>query len=431
MAETGPGTFAALLVVALLIPGLSIVFPNLQEALTADVVVGIDLGTTYSVVATCTKKVVSVHNIDGHETLPSVVYFNTSAVPSWSSAKTIPPGSVTVGTSAHDLKDVFPRNVVYASKRLIGLEYNSSVVRQEREALQYAVAQDEEGRAVPTVEGRHIPPEEIASWLLRRLKAAAQGGGSPLRRLLGFKFKGVTVSVPVSFSQEQKAATIRAANRAGFSFVRLIEEPVAAAIAYELNKHEGDRIVLVFDFGGGTLDVALLRLDPEQGAFLVMDRAGDPHLGGEDFDNMLADHFAALLQRATGADSSTMAGVRPALLQSVERAKRELSREERTRIDLPQGTALGGELPELHLSRGDIEAVCRPLLNRARAPLEQALAQMNLQPDDISDVVMVGGSSRLEAVRKMVSEFFGGKKLNTDINPDTAIAIGAARSFGC
>jgi molecular chaperone DnaK (HSP70) len=180
--------------------------------------------------------------------------------------------------------------------RYAGLDYDEPVVQLERKTLQYDVGKDEQGYAVPVVEGRMVSPEEVGTFLLRRLKTVAQEAGSVLRRVFGFKFKSVTVSVPVSFTHEQRAATIRAASKAGFSFVRVIEEPIAAAIAYGLDDHEGDRKVVVYDFGGGTLDVALLRLDPSQGAFMVIDRAGDPHLGGEDFDTAIAQHFNAKIK---------------------------------------------------------------------------------------------------------------------------------------
>mmetsp|Transcript_29611 Transcript_29611/g.74483 ORF Transcript_29611/g.74483 Transcript_29611/m.74483 type:complete len:434 (+) Transcript_29611:190-1491(+) len=433
MNDTGPATFLAVAVGILLMPLLAVVSPELKDAFTADVMVGIDLGTTFSVVATCTKKNVTVQSIDGRETMPSVVYFNASSVPNWREAPVIPDKAVAVGLHAHALKAQHPRNVIYGAKRLIGLDYDDPVVQLERAALQYVVGKDEEGYAVPVVQGRMISPEEVGTFLLRRMKTVAQDAGSVLRRVFGFKFKSVTVSVPVSFSHDQKAATIRAANKAGFAFVRVIEEPIAAAIAYGLDDHEGDRKVVVFDFGGGTLDVALLRLDPEQGAFLVMDRAGDPHLGGEDFDTAIAQHFKARLQGLTGASEEAMAQVYPAILQASEAAKRALSEHEVVQLDTAgmrtEHPAL--EIPDLQLSRADLEAICADLLDRARAPLAQALRQMNLAASDIDDVVMVGGSSRLTAVRNLVSEFFGGIRLNTDINPDTAIAIGAARSFGC
>lgn len=433
MTETGPATFLAVVVGIFLMPMLAVVSPELKDAFTADVMVGIDLGTTFSVVATCTKKNVTVLPVEGHTTMPSVVFFNSSAVADWTAAPKLPDSAVVVGRRANALRATHPHNTIYGAKRLIGLDYDEPVVQLERKTLQYDVGKDEQGYAVPVVEGRMVSPEEVGTFLLRRLKTVAQEAGSVLRRVFGFKFKSVTVSVPVSFTHEQRAATIRAASKAGFSFVRVIEEPIAAAIAYGLDDHEGDRKVVVYDFGGGTLDVALLRLDPSQGAFMVIDRAGDPHLGGEDFDTAIAQHFNAKIKEATGATDDTMAAVHPAILQAAEGAKRALSDSESVHLDLEVARDEWPELdiPELVLSREDLEMICSELLQRARVPLVEALRQMNLRPEDIDDVVMVGGSSRLTAVRKLVSDFFGGLRLNTDINPDTAIAIGAARSFGC
>eukprot|EP01024_Parvocaulis_polyphysoides_P030895 TRINITY_DN28061_c0_g1_i1.p1 TRINITY_DN28061_c0_g1~~TRINITY_DN28061_c0_g1_i1.p1 ORF type:complete len:271 (-),score=44.84 TRINITY_DN28061_c0_g1_i1:401-1213(-) len=233
----------------------------------------------------------------------------------------------------------------------------------------------------------------------------------------------------------------------GFFQVRLLEEPVAAAIAYDLHTQEGEQLVAVFDFGGGTLDVAVLRLDPEDKTFFIMGTAGDSHLGGQDFDRAVAFYYLNQLTQDLELSDEQRQALVPWMDHAAERAKRELSDLEETSLQLDEN-ALEHQIPkslqnvwkkiqsylqkdELKLTRSSLKQICMKLLDRTEKPIVEVLEVLNMNREDISQVVMVGGSSRLLAVQERVSQFFGGKELNVEIDPDTAIAIGAARSFGC
>jgi molecular chaperone DnaK (HSP70) len=286
--------------------------------LTTEATLGIDLGTTFSVAATCERGVVTVVRVPGGsgthaQTMPSVVYFPERARE-----------AAVVGADAARRRDTHPTRVVYDAKRLIGRRVDDPAVAEESKHLPFAVVADDGGFAAiqlgeaddHTPAGRHfakpssIAPEAVGAAILARLKAAAETAGdggarSFAKRLLGFRFRTVTVSVPVNFSSEQKAATLRAARTAGFAVARLLEEPVAAAVAHDALRKERDEnaaekkkrterddggaLVLVYDLGGGTLDVAVLRSEPSSGTFLVMGSAGDDRLGGEDFDRALLE----------------------------------------------------------------------------------------------------------------------------------------------
>ena len=300
--SAGPG--ALLLLVALvLVPCLALL---VAPDLASEAVVGIDLGTTYSVVAVCVAGKVSVvevrvdktahpclnrplltharvdEQIDGARTVPSVVSFN------------VPPhGRTLVGAAAAELRRSRPHTTVHDTKRLIGRQFTDPVVQHEAKHLPYDIVPA--GRdglagvefALPGVSGAAVTPQSVATTVLSVLKTAAERS-RPVANALGFSFASATVSVPVGFSREQKAATLNAGRAAGFRLVRLLEEPVAAAIAYGLHDAGGERTVVVYDMGGGTLDVAVLRLDKASRTFLVMATAGDSHLGGEDFDRAIA-----------------------------------------------------------------------------------------------------------------------------------------------
>ena len=527
--------------------------------LTHEVTLGIDLGTTYSVAATCDKGEVSVVVDDAigsmgavggdAATVPSVVHFERPAfalardewrskrwgefgsrvgtkrelnerkrefksrreVKSANDAAVVEVGSV-VGAEAAALRDAVPALTVYDAKRLIGREFDDPVVQEELEHLPFHVVENHnqprprdvaigatmQGKALPYKRLMPsdranlvvIPPEEVGARILSHLKRHSERSLPFFRRNLGFAFGSLTVSVPVGFTKAQRAATLRAANRAGFATARLLEEPVAAAIAYGLHEDDVERTVLVYDLGGGTLDVAVLRLERSSRTFLVLGTSGDPHLGGEDFDRALVgwlwrelrtDGFRAPADDDDGRWEETA-------LRVMERAKRGLAESERvgvracgdedaypTRGETEENDKAGGRTVSLAhlrllpvdddsddskeegsteedskeedskeedpsglvcttrwLTRDDLATSCAKLVDRAMAPVLDALHNAgNVDPDEIDDVVIVGGSSRLAVIRQRLSEAFHGRDVHHTVNPDTAIAVGAARSYAC
>ena len=526
--------------------------------LTHEVTLGIDLGTTYSVAATCDKGEVSVVVDDAigsmgavggdAATVPSVVHFERPAfaltreewgrkrwgefgsrvgtkrelnerkrefksrreVKSANDAAVVEVGSV-VGAKAAALRDAVPALTVYDAKRLIGREFEDPVVQEELEHLPFHVVENQiqprprdaaigatmQGKALPYKRLMPsdranlviIPPEEVGARILSHLKRHSERSLPFFRRNLGFAFGSLTVSVPVGFTKAQRAATLRAANRAGFATARLLEEPVAAAIAYGLHEDDVERTVIVYDLGGGTLDVAVLRLERSSRTFLVLGTSGDPHLGGEDFDRALVGWLWREL-REDGFRAPEDDGGRweETALRVMEQAKRALSERERVGVracgdedlyaydedvyarDGDENDRAGGRTVSLAhlrllpqdddsddskdedskddhskdedpsglacttrwLTRDDLATSCAALVDRAMAPVREALRNAgNVDPDEIDDVVIVGGSSRLVVIRQRLSEEFHGRDVHHTVNPDTAIAVGAARSYAC
>ena len=477
--------------------------------LTTEATLGIDLGTTFSVAATCERGIVTVVRVPGDsethaETMPSVVHFPEHAHE-----------AALVGADAARRRDTHPSRTVYDAKRLIGRRVDDPTVAEETKHLPFAVVAGDGGFAAiemdETLEDererkRLIAPEAVSAVILSRLKIAAErGDGGALSRWkwrFGFRFRTVTVSVPVNFSKEQKAATLRAARTAGFAVARLLEEPVAAAVAHlgapgrEKEKarfgdeRDGGALVLVYDFGGGTLDVAVLRSELSSGTFLVMGTAGDHRLGGEDFDRALLgwarEKLASLPERirfpAARANDDSARGVVERALREMERAKRRLSDHETALIVFAHEAAVADDaaatrvvadtatlsdergsrtdgfdlaelafassekkattgtttLTTLTLTRSDLESACAALLDRAVAPVYDALRRAGgVGTAEITDVVLVGGSSRLTAVRARLAAIFGDERLaathgeSSGPDPDTAVAVGAARSYAC
>jgi molecular chaperone DnaK (HSP70) len=348
--------------------------------------------------------------------MPSVVAY---AVP--------PNGRTLVGGAAAARRALAPGTTVHDSKRLLGLAADHPRALEEAAHLPYGVVPEpgDQRLAALALEGVTAPVtlRDVATLLLRALKTAAERS-RPVAHALGFQFASATVSVPVGFGRDARAETLRAGRAAGFRLVRLLEEPVAAAIAHGLHLLPGERTVLVYDMGGGTLDVALLRLERISRTFLVLSTAGDARLGGEDFDRALA-RWATEAAAARGVPLPTGPGPRAQLLLAVEAAKRALSSHpEGVHLALPGGGAVV-------LSEAEAAAAVEHLLARATAPIAAALEAAALDADDVDDVVLVGGASQLAAVRARVAAAFGGRRLHTDTDPDTAIAVGAARAYNC
>lgn len=483
--------------------------------LTTEATLGIDLGTTFSVAATCERGIVTVVRVPGGsgtrdaETMPSVVYFPERAAE-----------AAVVGADAAMRRATHPRRVVYDAKRIIGKRVDDPAVAEETKHLPFAVVDNGDGFAAIEMstnehepKSRHtnhtntrlIAPEEVGAMILERLKRVAERGDggavSVWKSRLGFRFRTVTVSVPVNFSKEQKAATLRAARSAGFTVARLLEEPVAAAVAHGLleknekdarkekrDENDGGKLVLVYDMGGGTLDVAVLRSEKSSGTFLVMGSAGDERLGGEDFDRALLDRW--LLKRLE-TDPTTRsepiffpndAGLRERALREMERAKRFLvdqssavrvsvtfmreplgknavgattkkrlvvadvktllSEDEESDADSydsdesDEQKSLAKKKTTLTLSLADFESACSALLDKATAPVYAALRNAGgVGVKEITDVVMVGGSSRLKSVQTRLAAVFGEDRVKrggeNGPDPETAVAVGAARSYAC
>ncbi|KAF0690178.1 Aste57867_18428 [Aphanomyces stellatus] len=386
-------------------------------------IVGIDLGTTYSVVAVNRKgNVTVIPDPSGHVLLPSIVAFK-------------PHGEVLVGRAARHHRSVDPKHTIYNAKRFIGRPFDASVAA-EAHLYEFSLEQNATGDNVCF--GLHLPghptcvsPITIGHHVVKTLRAAAHA-------FLGHdQIYGAVIAIPAGFDANQRKATIQAFELAGLAVRNVLVEPTAAALAYGLHTKPNVQYVLVFDFGGGTLDVSLLYL--QKGSFQVFDTAGDNHLGGEDLDDQLSEYLKAQFEAALGAplpdhqsaDSHdvfpcTTAGVRGV----AELLKRELSfQTESDAVCLVQeaaGAFAAGDLLRVHMTRTEWEALCLPTLERTMAPIREILEGNMMSTADVDEVVLVGGSSRIPWIQEQLTAMFG-KLPNSHIDPDVAVAVGAAR----
>jgi L1 cell adhesion molecule like protein len=369
--------------------------------------IGIDLGTTYSCVGVWQNDHVEIIASDtGNRTVPSMVSFTDN--------------ERIIGDAAKSAAAAFPRSTVFDAKRMIGRPFNDPILQRDLRHFPYDVIDDGNGRpqiVVDTKDGqKKFYPEEISAMVLQKMKAVAES-------YLGKPVRDAVVTVPAYFNDAQRQATKDAGVIAGLNIVRIINEPTAAAIAYGLDKKSvGERKVLIFDLGGGTFDVSLLTLD--DGVFEVNATAGDTHLGGEDFDNLVVDWAAEEFRRKNHIDIRDNARALRRLRTSAERAKRTLSSTTQAQIEvdsLAEGTDLN-----LTLTRAKFESLCDSLFRKCIQPVEQVLRDARCSKDDVNDIVLVGGSSRIPRVQQLLRDFFGGKELCQNINPDEAVAYGAA-----
>ena len=376
--------------------------------MTKDIAIGIDLGTTFSCVGVWQNdRVEIIANDQGNRTTPSYVSFTDE--------------ERLVGDAAKNMAAANPKHTVFDAKRLIGRRFDDSVVQSDMKHWPFKVF-DASGKPKIEVEfkgeTKQFLPEEISAMVLTKMKQTAES-------YLGQEVKSAVITVPAYFNDAQRQATKDAGTIAGLNVLRIINEPTAAAIAYGLDKvGTGGKAqnVLIFDCGGGTHDLSVLTID--DGVFEVRATAGDTHLGGEDFDNLLVEHCASEFQRKTKVDIRDNARALRRLRTSCERAKRTLSSATQAAVEV-DSLADGNDL-NVMISRAKFEQLCDAVFRRTVAPLDGLLRDAKMGKSDIDEIVMVGGSTRIPRIRQLVSEYFGGKKLNDSVNPDEAVAYGAA-----
>ncbi len=370
--------------------------------------VGIDLGTTNSVVAVMEGgQPTVIPNAEGGRTTPSVVAFTKS-------------GERLVGQLARRQAVLNPENTVYSIKRFIGRRFNE--VESERSIVSYKVKEGGDGGCKVLIQGKDYTPEEISAMILRKLKEDAE-------KYLGEKVSSAVITVPAYFNDSQRQSTKNAGTIAGLEVLRIINEPTAAALAYGLDKKENETI-LVFDLGGGTFDVSVL--DVGDGVFEVKSTSGDTHLGGDDFDHCIVDWVADEFLKLEGIDLRKDRQALQRLTEAAEKAKIELSSVTETNISLPFITAdaSGPKHLDIKLSRARFNELTRHLVERCRAPMEQSLRDAKLTYEQLDEVVLVGGSTRIPAVQELVKSITGGKEPNQSVNPDEVVAVGAAIQAG-
>ena len=366
--------------------------------------VGIDLGTTNSVIAvTEGDKPTVIANAEGGRTTPSVVAFAES-------------GERLVGQLARRQAILNSKGTISSAKRFIGRRYEEVI--SEKDAVTFDVVSGPEGAVRFNVRGKQYAPEEISAQVLRKLVDDAS-------KYLGEKITEAVITVPAYFNDAQRQATRDAGKIAGLNVLRIVNEPTAAALAYGLDKKKNET-VMVFDLGGGTFDVSLL--DVGDGVVEVRATAGDGHLGGDDFDRRIVDHLAEEFQRAEGIDLRKDPQALQRLFEAAEKAKVELSSVAETTVNLPFITADANGPKHLNttLRRSTFESITADLVERCMGPVQQAMADAKVTANDIDEVILVGGSTRIPAVQNLVRRLTGGKDPNMSVNPDEVVALGAA-----
>jgi len=377
-------------------------------------VIGIDLGTTNSCVAIMEGKTPKViENSEGDRTTPSTVAFTKD-------------GEVLVGQPAKRQAVTNPHNTLFAVKRLIGRRFDDPVVAKDRDMVPYKIVEADNGDAWVEAGGKKMAPPEISARVLMKMKKTAED-------YLGEPVTEAVITVPAYFNDSQRQATKDAGKIAGLEVKRIINEPTAAALAYGLDKQRGDRKVAVYDLGGGTFDISIIEIAEVDGEhqFEVLATNGDTFLGGEDFDLKVIQYLADSFEKESGIDIRKDALAMQRLKEAAEKAKIELSSSQQTEVNLPYITAdaSGPKHLNIKLTRAKLESLVEELVRRTIEPCKIALKDAGLKVDDVNDVILVGGQTRMPKVQEAVKDFFG-KEPKKDVNPDEAVAIGAGIQAG-
>ncbi len=377
-------------------------------------IIGIDLGTTNSCVAVMegtTPKV--IENSEGDRTTPSVVVFPEDS-------------EVLVGQAAKRQSVTNPKNTLYAIKRLIGRRFEEDAVQKDIKLVPYNIIKADNGDAWVEAGGNKMAPPEVSARILMKMKKTAE-------EYLGEEVTEAVITVPAYFNDSQRQATKDAGKIAGLEVKRIINEPTAAALAYGMDKKRGDSKIAVYDLGGGTFDVSIIEIAEIDGEhqFEVLSTNGDTFLGGEDFDMRLIDYLADEFKKDQGFDLHNDPLALQRLKEAAEKAKVELSTSQQTEVNLPYITAdqSGPKHLNIKVTRAKLEALVDELVQRTIAPCKQALQDAGLSASDINDVILVGGQIRMPKVQEVVQDFFG-KEPRKDVNPDEAVAVGAAIQAG-
>ena len=372
-------------------------------------VIGIDLGTTYSCVGVFKNgRVEIIANDQGNRITPSYVAFLDS--------------ERLVGDAAKNQATINPEKTVFDVKRLIGRKFSDKSVQADKKLVPYAIVSDKDKPAIKiSQDGQDLQfaPEEVSAMVLQKMKSTAE-------TFLGKEIKNAVVTVPAYFNDAQRQATKDAGTIAGLKVERIINEPTAAAIAYGMDKTGGESNVLVFDLGGGTFDVTLLTID--NGVFEVLATNGDTHLGGEDFDQRVMQYFIKMMKKKSDVDISGDKRALQKLRKEVERVKRALSSQQQARLEI-EDLAEGFDLSET-LTRARFEELNNDLFKKTMGPVGRVLEDSDLSKSEVDEIVLVGGSTRIPKVQQLISEYFGGKEPSKGINPDEAVAYGAAVQGG-
>ncbi len=377
-------------------------------------IIGIDLGTTNSCVAVMEgDKTRVIENSEGDRTTPSIIAYTND-------------GEVLVGQSAKRQAVTNPQNTLFAIKRLIGRRFQDDVVQRDVKMVPYKIAKADNGDAWVEVNGKKMAPPEISAKVLQKMKKTAED-------YLGEPVTEAVITVPAYFNDSQRQATKDAGRIAGLEVKRIINEPTAAALAYGMDKRRGDQKLAVYDLGGGTFDISIIEIAEVDGEhqFEVLSTNGDTFLGGEDFDLRIIDHLVEVFKKEQGFDLHNDPLALQRLKEAAEKAKIELSNGQQTDINLPYITAdqTGPKHLNIRLTRSKLESLVEDLVTRTIAPCRTALNDAGLAASDIDEVILVGGQTRMPKVQEVVADFFG-KAARKDVNPDEAVAIGAAIQGG-
>ncbi|KTB83722.1 molecular chaperone DnaK [Pseudomonas syringae] len=373
-------------------------------------IIGIDLGTTNSCVSILENGNVKViENAEGTRTTPSIVAYAND-------------GEILVGQSAKRQAVTNPHNTLYAVKRLIGRKFDEQVVQKDIQMVPYKIVKADNGDAWVEVNGQKMAPPQISAEILKKMKKTAED-------YLGEAVTEAVITVPAYFNDSQRQATKDAGRIAGLDVKRIINEPTAAALAYGMDKAKGDHTVIVYDLGGGTFDVSVIEIAEVDGEhqFEVLATNGDTFLGGEDFDIRLIDYFVDEFKKESGMNLKGDPLAMQRLKEAAEKAKIELSSSTQTEVNLPYITAdaSGPKHLVVKISRSKLESLVEDLVQRTIEPCRMALKDAGIDISKINDVILVGGQTRMPLVQKLVTEFFG-KEARKDVNPDEAVAMGAA-----